>query len=185
MVKNTSGGNKSKGVARKNFTKKESAVRLAHENGEIYAQAVKIMGGKIVSAIDIHGNPLQGHIRGKFSGRGKRDNFIGPNVWLLVGLHSWEDSAIKSGVVRNCDVLEVYSDSDKIRLKNSLTAINWSIFIANDMKQINNEGGKDDGDIEFTDDITQEYENIISSQATEEYKKNIITDECFINVDDI
>ena len=53
------------------------------------------------------------------------------------------------------------------------------------MKQINNEGGKDDGDIEFTDDITQEYENIISSQATEEYKKNIITDECFINVDDI
>ena len=119
MVKNNFGGNKAKGFARKNLAKRDTALRTADETGEIYAQAVKVMGGSIASAIDIDGNPLRAHIRGKFRGRGKRDNFIGPGTWLLVGLHSWEGdkSTAKVGEIRNCDILEVYSDSDKNRLK--------------------------------------------------------------------
>ena len=63
MVKNNTGGNKAKGFARKNIVKRDTALRVAQEEGEIYAQAVKVMGGSIVSIIDINGKPLRGHIR--------------------------------------------------------------------------------------------------------------------------
>ena len=151
MVKNSTGGNKSKGFARKNLVKRDTALRVAKEEGEIYAQAVKIMGGSIASVIDIEGNPLRAHIRGKFRGRGKRDNFIGPGTWLLVGLHDWQTSS-KPGDVKECDILEVYSDTDKNRLKNSVTTVNWDVFISNDTKTIGTteDEGVDDG-IEFAD----------------------------------
>lgn len=188
MVKNSTGGNKSKGLARKNFTKRESALRVAREEGEIYAQAVKIMGGSIASAIDIEGNPLRVHIRGKFRGRGKRDNFIGPNTWLLVGLHEWGSEKNKPGDIRDCDVLEVYSETDKSRLKTSVTSVNWSMFINNDSKIIGSiEYDDKHNDILFSDDITQEYETLISAQETNSNQNNIIImdNNEEINVDDI
>lgn len=178
MVKNNTGGNKSKGLARKNFIKRDNALRVAHEDGEIYAQAVKIMGGSIASAIDIEGNPLRVHIRGKFRGRGKRDNFIGPNTWLLVGLHEWgATDKLKPGDIRDCDVLEVYSDSDKIRLKNSVISVNWSKFITNDTKTIGASSEADETSITFADEVTQEYEELIATQASEAGSNTIIMDD--------
>ena len=117
MVKNSTGGNKSKGFARKNLVKRDTALRVAREDGEIYAQAVKVLGGSIASAIDIDGKPLRAHIRGKFRGRGKRDNFIGSGTWLLVGVHDWASEKTKPGDIIDCDILEVYNDTDKNRLK--------------------------------------------------------------------
>jgi hypothetical protein len=187
MVKNSTGGNKAKGFARKNLIKKDAALRVAHEEGEIYAQAVKVMGGNIASAIDIDGLPLRAHIRGKFRGRGKRDNFIGPGTWLLVGLHSWEGDKSKPEEIRNCDILEVYNDADKIRLRNSVTSVNWNKFIANDSKTIG--ATEDDGDdgIEFADEATQEYQELIAAQATVSQSRNTIIDENeeVIDIDDI
>lgn len=185
MVKNSTGGNKSKGFARKNLVKRDNALRVAQEEGEVYAQAVKVMGGNIASVIDIEGNPLRGHIRGKFRGRGKRDNFIGPNTWLLVGIHDW-DSDKKPGDIRDCDILEVYNDSDKNRLKNSVTSVDWSRFILNDTKTIGSEVEKDESGLVFSDEVTQEYEELIASQATSGTCKSIIIDNGEeINVDDI
>jgi hypothetical protein len=190
MVKNTQGGNKSKGFARKNLVKKDYGLRVAQEEGEIYAQAVKVLGGSIVSAIDTDGKPLRGHIRGKFRGKGKRDNFIGPDTWLLVGLHTWEGEKTKSDEIRNCDILEVYNDSDKNRLKTTVTSVNWSKFIANDSKTSESENknniDNDFDEIKFVDDATQEYEELISSQAVKG-NSNMITmdDSDVINVDDI
>ena len=156
MVKNNTGGNKAKGFARKNLVKRDTALRVAQEEGEIYAQAVKVMGGSIVSVIDIDGNPLRGHIRGKFRGRGKRDNFIGPNTWLLVGLHDWDSDKIKPGDIRDCDVLEVYNDTDKNRLKNTVTSVDWNKFILNDNKTVGSEAEKDEAEFEFADEATHE-----------------------------
>jgi hypothetical protein len=186
MVRNTHGGNKSKGMARKNFTKRDSMLRVAQEEGEIYAQAVKVMGGSIASAIDINGNPLRAHIRGKFRGRGKRDNFIGPGTWLLVGLHSWESEKDKPEEIRNCDILEVYNDSDKTRLKNSITSVNWNIFITNDTKTFQEESKEniDDG-LVFADDATQEYEELIAVQASNAAKQSFIIDDDEVGIDDI
>lgn len=188
MVKNNLGGNKAKAFARKNMVRRDVALRVAQEDGEIYAQAVKIMGGSIASAIDINGNPLRAHIRGKFRGRGKRDNFIEPGTWLLVGLHSWEtdkSSSKTSTEIRNCDVLEVYSDSDKNRLKTSVTSINWSRFIENDNKSHGNECKDDELGIVFADEATQEYEELIANQATTASSTFVMADGEVINVDDI
>ena len=190
MEKNTLGGNKSKGFARKNTVKRETRLRVAEEEGEIYAQAVKVMGGSIASAIDIEGNPLRAHIRGKFRGRGKRDNFISPGTWLLVGLHAWE--ADKPDEIKNCDVLEVYSDLDKQRLMTSVTSVNWSIFLSNDTNSSHaTTDDKEDARFTFEDDVTQEYEQLIATttksnlkaaatavEQAQEYEEEI-------NVDDI
>lgn len=189
MVKNNIGGNKAKGFARKNLVKRDAALRVAEEDGEIYAQAVKVMGGNIASVIDIDGNSLRAHIRGKFRGRGKRDNFIAPGTWLLVGLHSWEagKSTSKAGEIRNCDILEVYSEADKNRLKTSVTSVNWSKFISNDTKTFADEKIDDDtGGIEFADEATHEYEELIAAQAAAGASNTIITDDGeMIDVDDI
>jgi translation initiation factor IF-1 len=178
MVKNNFGGNKSKGFARKNMVKSTTRLRLAKEEGEIYAQAVKVMGGNIASVIDIYGNPLRAHIRGKFRGRGKHDNFIGPGTWLLVGLHNWQD---KSGDIKDCDILEVYGETDKTRLKNSVTNIDWNKFVTNDSKTTDD---KDELGIEFADESTHEYQQLIASLTNNTTTKTIITDE-EVDVDDI
>jgi len=184
MVKNSTGGNKSKGLARKNLIKRDTALRVVQEEGEIYAQIIKIMGGSIASAIDIDGNPLRAHIRGKFRGRGKRDNFIGPNTWVLVGLHSWRSENSKPDEIRDCDILEVYSDMDKTRLKNSISSINWNRFITNDNKTLGEDKDEEDVGFSFIDETTEEYENLIAAQSS--HKSNIIIeDEEEINVDDI
>ena len=189
MVKNSSGGNKAKGFARKNLTKRDTALRVADEEGEVYAQAVKVMGGSIASAIDIDGNPLRAHIRGKFRGRGKRDNFIAPGTWLLVGLHAWEadTSSGKAGEIRNCDILEVYSDNDKNRLKTSVTSVNWSKFIENDTKTLGDDKKSDDDNgFDFADDATQEYEQLIATQASAGASNIVVMDDdTEIDVDDI
>ena len=188
MVKNNLGGNKAKGFARKNLVKKNTGLRISQEEGEIYAQTIKIMGGIIATAIDIDGNPLRAHIRGKFRGRGKRDNFIGPGTWLLVGLHTWETDKNNSEQIRNCDILEVYNDTDKNRLKTTVTSVNWNKFIANDSKIFggSDNNDNDNGDVIFADDTTQDYQELISSQAKKDTSNMIITDDGNeINVDDI
>ncbi|MFY7731210.1 MAG: hypothetical protein ACOVRN_16955 [Flavobacterium sp.] len=183
MVKNAGGGNKSKGFARKNFVKREAALRVAQEDGEMYAQAVKVLGGSIASALDLNGNPLRVHIRGKFRGRNKRDNFISGGTWLLVEVPEWQS---KSSEVRDCNILEVYSDTDKHRLKNTVTNVDWSRFLANDTKTLGADEDKNDGDagFDFADEATQEYEELIREQAS---KATIFTMENGeeIDVDDI
>jgi hypothetical protein len=53
-----------------------------------------------------------GHIRKKFSGRGKRTSTITDRCVVLVGLRHWEKEA------KNCDILEVYSANEVEQLKN-------------------------------------------------------------------
>lgn len=186
MVKNSGGGNKSKGFARKSFAKHNTMLRVAKEDGEIYAQAVKVLGGSIASAMDLNGNTLRVHIRGKFRGRGKRDNFISDGTWLLVGLHDWQK---KSGSdMRDCDLLEVYSDVDKHRLKNTVLTVDWSRFLTNDARVIlekicENQDDNDDG-FTFADKDTEEYEELIRSNKESNDDTMMINYE-EINVDDI
>jgi hypothetical protein len=191
MVKNVSGGNKSKGFARKNFIKKDNALRSSEDQDELYAQVTKIFGGTMCEVISIDGTNMLCHIRGKFRGRGKRDNFIGNGTWLLVGKREWEKEASK-GKLLNCDVIEVYNDSDKIKLKNNITTVDWSLFITNDTKIIgsaSSEYKETDLGIVFTDEKTQEYQELIQTQvaAAQAGRSVIITtdDGDIVDVDDI
>lgn len=186
MVKNVTGGNKSKGFARKGFIKNDSALRTSSDPAELYAQVVKILGGAACQVTTLEGEQLLCHIRGKFRGRGKRDNFIGAGSWLLVGLREWETEAAK-GKLLNCDLIEVYSDSDKNKLKNSVTSVNWNIFTLNDTKKIGNESVEEADGLVFTDEKTQEYIDLIESQVSNTQHKDFIAGDNgeIINVDDI
>jgi hypothetical protein len=191
MVKNATGGNKAKGFARKNFAKKDSPLRISEDELEVYAQVTKVHGGAMCQVTTLEGTDLLCHIRGKFRGRGKRDNFIGNGTWLLVGLRDWEKEPAP-GKLLNCDVIEVYNDSDKIRLKNNITSENWTPFVNYDIKNVRaSDSGEEDGaDIEFADEKTQEYQALIEAQvaAAQEGKSNVLaTDENNeeIDVDDI
>ena len=188
MVKNAAGGNKSKGFARKNFVKKDHALVVSHDEYEMYAQVTKIFGGPNCQVVTLDGVQMLCHIRGKFRGRGKRDNFIGNGTWLLVGKREWEKDVAK-GKLFNCDVIEVYSDADKAKLVNNVTSVDWSLFISNDLKTIGASDNSAADDIQFIDDKTQEYQDLIEAQVAEVKagKTTIISSDsgAEIDVDDI
>jgi len=152
MVKNVSGGSNNKKFARKNVapSRSNNKLRVVEEEGEIYAVVVKIFGGRMCQVQCIDGVVRNCIIRGKFTGRGKRDNTLSPGVWVLVGIREWESTSQK------CDLLEIYSDADKIKLQNSVSA-NWHALLIQDGTH-STTLAKDDI---FHSDATEEYQNIL------------------------
>ena len=184
MVKNF-GGNKAKGFARKSFAKTNNEFRISSESAEVYAQVTKLYGGKLCQVTTLDGIEMICHIRGKFSGRGKRDNFIENGTWMLVGKREWEKEY--DGKLLNCDVIEVYNDTDKTKLKNNITTVNWGRFISNDARIF----GEEDNDVGFSfgDEKTLEYQSLIEAhiKASKAGEASIIDtdDGDIIDVDDI
>jgi len=185
MVKNITGGSRTKGQARKFVnTPSKQKLRISEDELEIYAQVTKNLGNGMCHVICIDGETRLCHIRGKFRGRGKRDNFVGLGTWLLVGLREWETSTVakKSDKIENCDVLEVYNDLDVQRLKDSVNE-DWSMFT-------NSFAGAESttDDVEFEDEKTSDYQNLIETQlASMENNKSIAIneDEDEVDVNDI
>ena len=133
MVKNTTGGNKAKGQARKLTVQPVSSrLRVAREDGELYGKVKSMLGNGMCEVLCDDGKPRLCHIRGKFKGRGKRDNFMTRDSIILVGKREWEDdeSKVIKGKTKlpNCDLLEVYKDGDIERIKTSVK-IDWSLFV--------------------------------------------------------
>jgi len=155
MVKNVSGGSNNKKFARKNMapSRSNNKLRISEEEGEIYAVVVKIFGGRMCQVQCIDGVTRSCIIRGKFTGRGKRDNTLSAGVWVLVGIREWESSTSQK-----CDLLEIYSDADKIKLQHSVSG-NWQALIIQD----------------GTHSTTLAKDDIFHSEATEEYQNMILT----------
>jgi len=189
MVKNTTGGSKTKGQARKFVTAKASnSLRISQDDSEMYAQVTKMLGGAMCHVLCIDDKTRLCHIRGKFRGRGKRDNFVSNGSWLLVGLREWEAGKESStGKLENCDLLEVYNDYDKERLKSTVTSVNWSCFIANDTNMSGSSADADNA-ICFSDEKTDEYMELVNAQAESSasgHSTTIAYDGEEIDVDDI
>jgi initiation factor 1A len=165
MVKNVKGGSGHKSQARKYTTdmSKSNKLRTINEEGEIYAQVTKLLGNGMCHVICIDQIERLCIIRGKFRGRGKRDNTIQNGTWILVGIRDFE--SVKKDEKGKCDLLEVYSESDKIKLKSTNLDINWTIFIDNDSKNTNTEKIEDDLFI-FSNSNEEEYRKIMESQIS-------------------
>jgi len=188
MVKNTTGGSKHKGQARKfvNAPRQNANIRLSTDECELYAQVSKMLGNGMCHVLCIDGKTRLCHIRGKFRGRGKRDNLIGNNSWLLIGLREWETEKNNDIKLQNCDLLEVYSPIDVDRLKNTVNE-NWNLF--------NNDNGKKitEDDVLFIDERTDEYMKLVEEELAQNHDNanskttvNIVfNEEEEINVDDI
>ena len=152
MVKNTTGGSGNKKFARKHSSNVKAGMKLrvSEDEGELYAVVTKNLGNNMFHAIDTEGTTYLGHIRGKFSGRGRRDNTIAAGVWVLIGTREWSNSAPeKNGKVKlqQCDLLEVYTDLDKQRLKDAVDE-NWLVLINGDPTRINKEDASE-SDVHF------------------------------------
>ena len=159
MVKNQ-GGNKAKKFASKSFNMSDRVTRYASEEGEVYAVVQRILGNNMCEILAIDGTIKLCVIRGKFSGKGKRDNRLAKGTWILVGTREWE---ITTKDKQKCDLLEVYSESNYERLKTSVNE-NWNLLKPLKLNDYEND---DDNDIVFTN-------NIINSELEEEIASELL-----------
>ena len=123
MVKNTMGGCNGKKVAHKHAVKStKSGLRTSQNKSEIYG-VVKRLNGNTFDVTCIDEKERRCFIRGKFKGRGKRDNIIEVDKWVLIGLREFQQVPSELVLVNGkkememCDLLEVYSSSEKETLK--------------------------------------------------------------------
>lgn len=135
MGKNIHGGSGHKKFANKSFNapRSNNKLRVSEDDGEIYAIVTRMLGNGMFYCYCIDGIERLGHIRGKFSGRGKRDNIVGVGKWVLIGLREWDKSSILNPKKKQqCDLLEIYSDTDKNRLRDCVSD-NWKVLDDNDL----------------------------------------------------
>jgi initiation factor 1A len=181
MVKNTKGGSGHKKFARKHtIGAKSNKLRISEDEGEVYSIVTKMLGNGMFHCHCIDGILRLGHIRGKFSGRGKRDNMVEPGKWVLIGLREWDvpsEKSFKTTVskgkekIQQCDLLEVYSDSDKQRLKESVYE-DWNILDANDVSRtVSGETGLEDDDLVFGTEQDFERERLVEEMKSSTAEK--------------
>ena len=182
MVKNTTGGSKAKGQARKVCAGGQTnKLRVSQDELEVYSVAVRAYGNAMFEVLGVDNVKRLCHIRGKFKGRGKRDNFISVGMYLLVGLREWEsqDALIAQKKLPNCDLIAIYSDQDKDRLKAVESHIDWDVLKAMEESQ---KVVKCESAIHFTHDESL----LVPTKGIIATDENIICDEEeTINVDDI
>lgn len=108
MVKNTKGGNKSKGFARKlmNHTPSHSSIRLPQSNMEKFAIVTKLFGN-MCDVLSLDNISFKCLIRGKFRGRNKRSSFISIGSIVLIGFRDFQSNS------NITDLLEIY-DSQQL-----------------------------------------------------------------------
>jgi initiation factor 1A len=134
--KNIHGGAGHKKFARKHNAggSKNNRLKVAENEYEIYGIATNMLGNNMFHCHCIDNVIRLCHIRGKFTGRSKRDNMVESGKWVLVGLRDWTDSKTENDnkKMQHSDLLEVYSEMDKHRLKECVNA-NWSVLENNDV----------------------------------------------------
>ena len=190
MVKNT-GGNKAKGQARKfvnsDDKKDTKQIRESEDPLEIYSQVEKVLGNGMYNVICIDGKTRLCHSAGKFRGRNKKDNFVSLGTWLLIGLRNYE-AGRSNKKLENCDLLEVYNDIEKERLKTTVNQ-DWSVFINNDAKNsfTTKEVVISSETVIFGDAKTMEYQQLMAAELSKPSEKReiVAVDEETIDIDDI
>ena len=98
---------------------------------------------------------------------------MAPGVWLLVGLREFE--AIVEGRKQKVDLLEVYSQSDKKKLQQSVTNVKWSIF--NGIGSSSSNEPDDMDGFEFGDTNTLNYEKMLDDleEGNEDEENEVIS----------
>jgi translation initiation factor 1A len=192
MVKNVNGGSKAKCQGRKyaSSSKQSRALRLSTDECELYAHVTAYLGNGMCYVGCDDGIERLCHIRGKFRGRGKRDNLVTLGSWLLIGLREWATESTTAKKKQECDLLEVYSDSDKETLRD-IKNVNWSLF-ASAARENTNDGTADkDDELVFSNEQTDDHKAMMDEEflkSKETGKKTIIAlgdGEYDIDVNDI
>ena len=134
MVRNNKGGKGGKKMARKHIVGNgfNAKLRVAQEEGEVYACVTKLLGNGMCHVNCLEENNTAKSrlciIRNKFRGRGKRDNQLMVGTYVLVGVRSWETS--RADTLEKCDLVEVYNKSEVDKLKSQVDKSWNSIHVA-------------------------------------------------------
>ena len=128
MVKNKTGGTKTKGLARKHVNGRaagggRSVLRLPEDKLEIIVAVGKMLGNGMCEVFNNDGERFIAHIRNKFKGRHKRSNLISTNQIILCGYREWEKP------FKNLDVIFIYDDDNINELRNIPTITIHNLFI--------------------------------------------------------
>jgi len=176
MVKNSTGGSGSKGLARKHFTEKTTQLRLSQDIDEKYAQVTK-MYGEMCEVLCDDNVSRKCFIRGKFRGKGKRNSFIRIGEVILVGTRSWSSDSTK------CDLLEVYTAQEVQQLKNHPKVPSGFITVG-DLNNPTSTSGE--GDIyEFSNIIREVSDDIMPIDIGKKDHQFILDETDEIDIDDI
>ena len=150
MVKNTAGGTKTKGLARKHVKSAGggAALRLPEEQLEVIVAVDSMLGNGMCRVYNEDGDSFIAHIRNKFRGRHKRANLISKDSIILCGYREWEKP------YKNLDVIFIYDDYNISQLRENPT-----INIQNICKRIynaytnnDNNNNNNNNDFIFTND---------------------------------
>ena len=159
MVKNVAGGCNGKKVARKHTTKGKNDLRLSKSSDEKYAIVNRLLGNTCDVICD-DGVNRRCMIRGKFTGRNKRDNMLDNGTYILIGLREWVDEGGHSRQsdnknIKYCDLLEVYNSMERDILRRT-----HNIF-----GSLKDESGNKYDDVNtsimFVDENTLKYQSVI------------------------
>jgi len=164
MVKNKGGGNH-KHMARKGFgggQKMQNKLRISEDGCEVYAQVEKLLGNGMCYVTCMDNVKRLCVIRGKFRGRGKRENTLVTGTWCLVGRRDYL-SEPTGGKFEQSDLLEVYAESDKQRLRAQVPSVDWNKFLANDAINSHNTQSEQQ-EVEFIDDRQEDYKRLMAEQ---------------------
>ncbi len=159
MVKNVAGGCNGKKVARKHTTKGKNELRLSKSSDEKYAIVKKLLGNTCDVICD-DGVDRRCIIRGKFTGRNKRDNMIDSGIYVLVGMREWVDETGRSKQsdstsIRYCDLLEVYNSMERDILRRT-----HNVF-SSLKDETGNKYEDRDKSVSFVDENTLKYQSVI------------------------
>jgi hypothetical protein len=107
MVKNSNGGKKSKGFARKSLSQDTFHDPKPIPPFEFNAVVTQMLGNSncLVDLLDSNHVNLICHIRGKFRGRHKSNHIIHKNSRLIVGIRHWEHT------IQNVDLLHLLGET--------------------------------------------------------------------------
>lgn len=185
MVKNF-GGNRGKKVARKHINNNFNAkLRLAQEEGEVYACVSKLLGNGMCHVNCLDNNKVSKTrlciIRNKFRGRGKRDNTLNIGTYVLVGIRSWE--TVSENKIEKCDLISVYNPGDVEKLKNQVDKP-WNLIHINTIME---EALKHDNDDLFIfDNENTQLKKELETNVKEDNKNTFMDDDDeIIDIDDI
>lgn len=148
MVKNKTGGNKSKKMGNK-FTVSTKKTRLPESEDELFAIVTTILGNNQCMVQCEDSNQRLCCIRGKFTGKNKHANFVRTGSWVLVGIRSWETTK----TIQKSDLLELYGDIDKSYLLSNfdLTSLQTAEKLLDGIEAV-----ATDDNIEFTEEDDEE-----------------------------
>jgi len=148
MVKNTHGGNKHKGLARKSVNEAPSSrLRVPQEDGECFARVSKMSGNGMCKVDILHHGIIIPNIncviRGKFRSRSKSQNIVSCESFVLVGLRDWASS------ISTCDLLEIFQPN----LIQNLSSFSPSFLLL--FNHFNNQPSLHTDEISFSQSISQ------------------------------